>query len=73
MTIEGKMIFDDSGDPLEKKVQRAVDYYREKYGREPKICKVSNRYLAESTKMAGVMVVPAQEVGTNNLLVGVEV
>jgi len=72
MTISGIMIYDNSGDPLEKKVQRAVARYRERYGSEPTVCKVNNQLVTEATQVAGVMVIPAREIEPDKYLIGVE-
>lgn len=45
----GMLWFDnDSGTPLDKKILRAADYYRLKYGAAPSVCFVHPSMLAEN-------------------------
>ncbi len=47
---------------LEEKVQRATDYYRDKYGRLPELCLVNERLLDDEKKIGRVIVQPARSV-----------
>ena len=49
---------DDRTRSLDEKVSRAVDYYREKYGRMPDLCLVNKTMLAEEKLVGKVSVQP---------------
>lgn len=49
---------DDRNRSLEDKVTRAVDYYREKYGRMPELCLVNKKMLSKEKKVGKVSVQP---------------
>jgi len=46
----GMLWFDDSGRPLNEKLNRAVDYYQEKYGETPTLCLVNPATLQKHEK-----------------------
>jgi hypothetical protein len=49
---------DDKRRSLEEKVQRAADYYREKYGRLPELCLVNSKMLGDERSVGNIKVVP---------------
>lgn len=69
----GMLWFDDSARPLREKVERAVEYYAQKYGRTPTLCLVNPAGLdgAEGT-LAGVQVRGARTVMRHHLWIGVD-
>ena len=72
--ITGMMWLDnDPKTPLVEKVQRAAEYYRNKYGRAPDVCMVHPSMLAEPQAQAGRVVVrPLRSVLPGHLWIGVE-
>ena len=48
----------DAKRPFDEKVQRAVDYYEEKYGRFPELCFVNSKSFPDETKVGRVLVKP---------------
>lgn len=44
----GMLWFDDSPTALTMKIQKAVDYYRKKYGRSPDLCLVHPNMLKDT-------------------------
>lgn len=69
----GMLWFDDSARPLEDKVQRAVDYYAQKYGRTPTLCLVNPAALNGSEGVfAGVQIRAARSVMPHHLWIGVD-
>lgn len=69
----GMLWFDDSARPLGEKLQRAIEHYARKYGRQPTLCLVNPAGLdgGEGT-LAGVQVRGARSVMPNHLWVGVD-
>ena len=63
---------DDKKRSLEEKVQRAVDYYREKYGQMPELCLVNQRTVSEAVKVGSVLVRPATNVLPSHFWLGIE-
>ena len=63
---------DDKKRSLEEKVQRAVDYYSEKYGRMPELCLVNQRTVAVALKVGSVEVRPVTNVHPSHFWLGVE-
>lgn len=53
---------DDRGRPLEEKVRRAADYYREKYGRLPELCFVNAKMSGAETRVGKIVVKPVKTV-----------
>ena len=49
---------DDRHRTLDEKVMRAVDYYREKYGRSPELCLVNQKMLSEEKTVGKIIVQP---------------
>ncbi len=69
----GMLWFDDSARPLHEKVQRAADYYAQKYGRVPTLCLVHPNSLQGAPRLvAGVEIRGARTVMPNHLWIGVE-
>jgi hypothetical protein len=52
----------DSKRSLEEKVNRAAEYYRDKYGRLPELCLVNSRLIESEKKVGRVVVQPAKAV-----------
>jgi len=69
----GMLWFDDSARPLRDKVERAVEYYAQKYGCTPTLCLVNPAGLdgAEGT-LGGVQVRGARSVMRHHLWIGVD-
>ena len=53
-----------------EKVQRAVDYYIQKYGRSPDICLVNPRTLEKSTIVGDIKVEPLSSVLPHHFWLG---
>ncbi|MEJ5240609.1 MAG: hypothetical protein WHS87_05375 [Anaerolineales bacterium] len=72
----GMLWFDnDPNTPFVKKVQRAVEYYRRKYGREPNLCLVHPSALkAEETEAIsnGIAIRPYRFVLPGHFWIGIE-
>jgi hypothetical protein len=69
----GMLWFDDSARPLRDKVERAVEYYAQKYGRTPTLCLVNPAGLDEAEgTLAGVEVRGARSVMKHHLWIGVD-
>lgn len=49
----GMLWFDNSKSLLSIKIQKAVDYYRKKYGRTPDLCLIHPSMLDESERNKG--------------------
>lgn len=64
---------DDKRLSLEEKVQRAADYYRDKYGRVPNFCLVNTAMLLGEEAQVGVIQVrPAGNVLPNYFWLGMK-
>lgn len=61
---------DDRTRSLDEKVSRAVDYYREKYGRMPELCLVNKTMLAEEKLVGKVSVQPQSAILPHHFWVG---
>lgn len=58
--------------PFEEKVQRAADYYHDKYGQFPNVCLV-NKLAIENEQIIGqVLVQPAKSILPNHFWLGIE-
>lgn len=62
----------DSRRTFDEKVQRAADYYTEKYGRFPELCLVNSSALADEKKVDGIVVKPVKTVLPHHFWLGVE-
>lgn len=63
---------DDRQRSLDEKVNRAAEYYLEKYGRSPELCLVNNRSLNETKKVGQIEVQPAQTVLLHHFWLGMK-
>lgn len=72
--MTGMLWFDnDPKTGLTAKVERAADYYRQKYGRTPDLCLVHPSMLTESSAEVGKIVVrPYRPVLPGHLWLGVD-
>jgi hypothetical protein len=68
----GMLWFDDSPRTMDEKIQRAVDFYTEKYGRRPTICMVHPSTTQADSIVGGVQVRLARSVMPHHFLVGIE-
>ncbi|MCA9932753.1 MAG: hypothetical protein KC415_02440 [Anaerolineales bacterium] len=62
----------DGKRPLEEKVQRAADYYQEKYGRLPNLCLVNTSTVDDERKVGKILVQPVNTILPNHFWLGVE-
>jgi len=62
MNIGMMWLDDDQRRSLEEKVQRAADYYSEKYGRLPELCLVNTKMLVGEKKIGKIEVKPVKTV-----------
>ncbi|MDJ0753154.1 MAG: hypothetical protein QNJ45_06530 [Ardenticatenaceae bacterium] len=72
MNIGMMWLDDDQNRSLEEKVQRAADYYRQKYGKKPNVCFVNDGAIAEKLKVDKVDVLPAGHVRPQHLWIGIQ-
>lgn len=63
---------DDKKRPLEEKIQRAADYYQQKYGRAPELCLVNSRVIAEKMTIGAVEVAPLKTVLLHHFWLGMK-
>lgn len=63
---------DDKGRSLAEKVQRAADYYLEKYGRKPEVCLVNNHMIIGEQNIGKIKVQPVKTVLRNHFWLGVQ-
>lgn len=63
---------DDKKRPLAEKVQRAADYYEEKYGRSPELCLVNIQMLAQEQRVGKIKVQPARTVLRDHFWLGMQ-
>ncbi len=69
----GMLWFDDGPAKLRERVQRAAEYYTDKYGHKPNLCLVHPGMLSgEADKFNGVQVRPAGGLMKGHLWLGVE-
>lgn len=57
---------------LEEKVQRAADYYEDKYGEVPNLCLVNVRMVEKELDVRGIHVRPVKNVLRNHLWLGLD-
>lgn len=73
MNIGMLWLDDDRRRSFEDKVERAADYYREKYGRFPELCLVNSKTVLEENKKVGcIEVQPAQTVLPHHFWLGMK-
>jgi hypothetical protein len=63
---------DDKHTTLDEKIQRAAEYYHNKYGQAPDLCLVSQKALAQEKKIGRIHVRPAQNILRNHFWVGIQ-
>ncbi len=63
---------DDKRRPFPEKVQRAADYYQEKYGRFPELCLVNNQMLAAEQRIGKIKVQPVKTVLRDHFWLGMQ-
>lgn len=63
---------DDKHTTLEEKIERAAEYYQNKYGQTPDFCLVNEAMLEEEKKMGRIQVRPVQNVLRNHFWVGIQ-
>lgn len=69
----GMLWFDnDPHTPLLTKVQRAVEYYRRKYGREPNLCLVHPGMCLSQLSSGGITIRPYRYVLPHHFWIGLE-
>lgn len=69
----GMLWYDDGPAKLKERLQTAVDYYADKYGRKPNLCLVNPETLNGDTgKFNGVQLRTAPAVMKNHFWLGVE-
>ena len=69
----GLLWFDNSQDPFAIKLQKAVDYYKKKYGRLPDLCLVHPKMLdGQDVNIEGLTVRPYRPVLPGHIWIGIE-
>lgn len=63
---------DDRHRSLDEKVNRAVEYYRDKYGRMPEMCLVNKGMLATEKRVGKVSVQPIANILPHHFWLGME-
>jgi hypothetical protein len=63
---------DDKRRSLEEKVNRAVEFYENKYGQSPNRCYVNNNMLAEEKEVGHLWVKPAVTVLPHHFWIGIQ-
>ena len=58
---------------FDEKVNRAAEYYEEKYGRFPELCYVNSKMLAEERNVGRVEVKPIKNIQFNHFWLGMKV
>jgi hypothetical protein len=72
MNIGMLWLDDDTKRPLEEKVQRAVEYYQEKYGRVPELCLVNPGMLAQKQQVGWIEVEPLRTILPHHFWLGMK-
>ncbi len=62
----------DKSRSFEEKVKRAVEYYKEKYGRFPELCFVNTRMVTDEKKVGRVRVIPQKTIMPNHFWLGMK-
>ncbi|MCP4427455.1 MAG: hypothetical protein GY803_23445 [Chloroflexi bacterium] len=70
MNIGMLWLDDDKKRPFPEKVQRAADYYAEKYGRMPELCLVNARMVADERQIGKIKVQPVKTVLRDHFWLG---
>lgn len=63
---------DDRNRSFEEKVSRAVEYYREKYGRLPEMCLVNSGMLPEEKMVGKINVQPLANILPHHFWLGMK-
>ena len=63
---------DDKKRPLTEKVQRAADYYQEKYGHFPELCLVNSQALSDERQVGKIKVQPVRTVLRDHFWLGMQ-
>lgn len=71
----GMLWYDDSDKPLDKKIERAAEYYKAKYAKSPDLCFVNPAQVLpdSSAQPSGIRIVQDRTVIHNHLWIGVDV
>ena len=62
----------DTKRPFDEKVQRAVEYYQQKYGQNPEVCFVNPTMIGKSMKVGKVSVEPFQSIMPHHFWLGMK-
>ncbi len=57
---------------FDEKVNRAAEYYLEKYGRSPELCLVNTQSLSEKKKVGQIEVQPVRTVSPHHFWLGMK-
>mgnify|MGYP007059447595 CR=1 FL=1 len=63
---------DDRHRSLEEKVDRAVAYYQEKYGRMPEMCLVNSQMLTDEKRIGNISIQPTANVLPHHFWLGMK-
>lgn len=63
---------DDKHTTLEEKIQKAADYYHNKYGQSPNLCVVNPAMVEESKKVGLIQIRTAPNILRNHFWVGIQ-
>lgn len=72
MNIGMLWLDDDKKRPFAEKVQRAADYYQDKYGRLPELCLVNIQALADEQQIGKIKVQPTRTVLRDHFWLGMQ-
>lgn len=69
----GMLWYDNGTSKIKERVQRAAEYYTDKYGRKPNLCLVNPAMIkGEASKVNGVQVRTAEAVMPDHFWIGVD-
>ena len=69
----GMMWLDDNKKrSLAQKVERASEYYRDKYGRHPTFCHVHRQSVEEEAQIGDIQLIPDPQILPNHFWLGVK-
>ena len=71
----GMLWFDSTQEPLEKKVEKAAEYYTKKYGKRPTVCfvpKLGGHGTLPEAVAGGIQIKASREILPKHLWLGVE-
>jgi hypothetical protein len=72
MNIGMLWLDDDKHTTLEEKIEKAADYYHNKYGQSPDFCVVNPTMLEESKNIGRIQVRTAPNILRNHFWVGIQ-